>query len=355
MLEFTDQLTKTLKWKLMLIQFAHQASLSSKTNRYSGYFSRLFQYYQLYREHGFLPDEVIKLNLLDHQGNISDSYVSKSYMTSRQQVLNPPSFQVITEDKALFYSYCMHMNIPVPKLLGFFFKNAPGVQWGKHALAGKAEWADFFENHCPEEFVIKASLGVYGDGIYFVDKTLKFSGEKLFNTLNSHPKFNSFVVQHCLKNHPGIMQINPKRGLQTFRVITYIDSKNNVKIIRAYFKPIVGSNRVDNHKSGLTGNLLCSIDLSTGKLKQPILLTSDGPVHISQHPDTGAVLEGALVPLWDEMSEIAKATALKFLPLRSIGWDIAVTTDGIQIIEGNSRWDPLKFGDFGKNNSIFID
>ena len=221
MLEFTSQLIKTIKWKLRLIQSAHKASLNSQNNRYTGYFSRLSKYYQLYREHGFMPDEVVKLGLLDFKENLAASYVSKSYMTSRQQVLNPPSFQVIMEDKALFYSYCMHMNIPVPRLLGLFFKNMPGLQWGKGALAGRAEWTDFFDNQCPEEFVIKASLGVYGDGIYFVDKTPEFSGETLFNTLNSHPKFSSFVVQHCLKNHPGIMQINPKRGLQTFRIITF--------------------------------------------------------------------------------------------------------------------------------------
>lgn len=355
MLEFLDQLAKTLKWKLTLFLAAHKASLGSKANLYSGYFSRLLKYYQLYRQHGFLPGEIVKLGLLDFKGNLADSYVSKNYMILRQEVLNPPSFQVITEDKALFYSYCTQMNIPVPQLVGLFFKNAPGLQWGKNALTTRAGWIDFFENYCPEEFVIKASLGVYGDGIYFIDKTPEFSGKELFNTLNNHPKFNSFVVQHCLKNHPGIMQINPKRGLQTFRIITFIDNNNYVQIIYAFFKPIVGNNRVDNHKSGLTGNLLCAIDLSTGKLKKPILLTPEGPVFVSRHPDSGMMLEGIDIPLWDEICEVAKATALKFLPLRSVGWDIAVTTDGIRIIEGNSRWDPPMFGDFGKNESVFKD
>lgn len=276
-------------------------------------------------------------------------------MTQRQRILNPSSFQVLSEDKSLFYSYCMHMNIPTPRLLGLFNKGGTGTQWGDGALAGEAQWSNFFENSCPTEFVIKASVGVYGDGIYFIDKTSNFSGVKLFDEINNHPKFNSFVVQECLENHPDLMKINPKKGLQTIRVITHINDRGDVEVVLAYFKPIVGNNRVDNHKSGKTGNLICEVDLLTGKLKQPILITVNGPTAITKHPDTGKLLEGFEMPLWHEVCQTAKATAMKFIPMRTIGWDIAISTDGIRVIEGNARWDPPKFGNFGKNQSVFKD
>jgi len=35
-----------------------------------------------------------------------------------------------------------------------------------------------------------------------------------------------------------------------------------------------------------------------------------------------------------------EATAVKFWPLRTIGWDVALTPNGPRIVEGNVWWDP---------------
>lgn len=355
MIDKASELIKTLSWKSNLILSAHRAARLSKKDNTSTYFQRIRYYHKLYRSDSFLPEEAVKLGFGVDAQICTDGYISKYHMTQRQSVLNPPSFQVLTEDKSVFYSYCMHMNIPVPRLLGIFYPGGQGYEWGQGAIAGKGSWSCFFENECPDEFVIKASTGVYGDGIYFIEKKTDFSGAKLFDELNGNPKFNSFVVQECLNNHPDLMKINPKKGLQTVRVITNINKNGEVEILLAYFKPIVGNNRVDNHKSGKTGNLISEIDLTSGSLKQPILITSNGPVDIVRHPDTGNILEGSTIPLWDLVCETVKATAVKFLPMRAIGWDVAITADGVFIIEGNSRWDPPKFGNFGKNKSVFED
>jgi len=46
------------------------------------------------------------------------------------------------------------------------------------------------------------------------------------------------------------------------------------------------------------------------------------------------------LPCWFETSVLVKQPALKFLPLRAIGWDVAITPDGPCILEANSYWDP---------------
>ena len=45
------------------------------------------------------------------------------------------------------------------------------------------------------------------------------------------------------------------------------------------------------------------------------------------------------------LAALAKALAVAFMPMRAIGWDIAVTPEGPVCVEGNARWDPPKFGD----------
>jgi hypothetical protein len=37
---------------------------------------------------------------------------------------------------------------------------------------------------------------------------------------------------------------------------------------------------------------------------------------------------------------LAERAARTFFPLRTVGWDIALTTDGPALIEGNPFWDP---------------
>lgn len=57
MFDLFGQFSKTMGWKLRLISEAHKASLNSESHKYSNYFSRIFRYFRLYRDYGFLPDE----------------------------------------------------------------------------------------------------------------------------------------------------------------------------------------------------------------------------------------------------------------------------------------------------------
>jgi hypothetical protein len=253
--------------------------------------------------------------------------------------------QDITEDKSVFYAFCAKIGVPTPKLLALFFKDSSGLHWEGKPLFGEDRWADFFENDCPDEFVIKPSKGVYGDGIIFVEKgKAGFSGKKLFKELATNSRYDSFVVQECLSNHPDIMEINSKKGLQTLRIITFIDKSLEVHVIHAYLKLIVGEARIDNHKSGETGNLFCQIDINKGTLGVPLLITDNGPLEFPKHPETNKDINGLILPQWKETLAFTKKVAPHFLPMRSIGWDVAISEEGIRIIEGNARWDPPKFG-----------
>lgn len=57
-----------------------------------------------------------------------------------------------------------------------------------------------------------------------------------------------------------------------------------------------------------------------------------------RHPDSGAAIEGLEIPYWTEVMEVALRGQLTLSGLTSIGWDIAVTNDGVSIVEANVGW-----------------
>ena len=51
-------------------------------------------------------------------------------------------------------------------------------------------------------------------------------------------------------------------------------------------------------------------------------------------------IEGFQLPLWNETLNLVKQAALCFLPIRTIGWDIAISPRGPVIMEANMWWNP---------------
>ena len=57
---------------------------------------------------------------------------------------------------------------------------------------------------------------------------------------------------------------------------------------------------------------------------------------VEKHPDTGAQIEGTVVPNWKSVKEtmLELATLLPFPGL--VGWDVALTDSGLVIVEANT-------------------
>ena len=181
------------------------------------------------------------------------------------------------------------------------------------------------------------------NGAAFVDvsSSIQYAAKDIYDMMFMAGE--DFVIQERLKNHPELMRLSGTQSLQTLRVWTFVNKKGQSCILAAFFKPIVGQNITDNHDHGRTGNLLSDIILDKGTLKSAVKFTPNvsGMTTVTSHPKTGIPFEGFNIPLWDDVCSLAKEVALKFLPLRIIGWDIAVTPNGPYIIEGNIFADPI--------------
>jgi hypothetical protein len=58
-------------------------------------------------------------------------------------------------------------------------------------------------------------------------------------------------------------------------------------------------------------------------------------------PGGGQRIEGRRIPCVPEARELVRSSAPLFLPMRTLGWDIAVTADGPVVVEANNWWAPF--------------
>lgn len=293
--------------------------------------------------YGFKAKRISEVNL--------DRYCSKNHMLKLQECLNPKSWQHITADKGIFYRYCGALNLPIPELYGLFFKHSAGWSSNGDILKNHEDWIKFIQFELPHEFVIKPATGAYGRGIKvfersgngkFVSSGKRYLAKDVYEMMSMDSHYESFLIQERLRSHPSIVELSNSENLQTARMITFIDRSGQIHILHAFLKIIVGKNIVDNIDSGKTGNLVAEISLKTGTLKPAIAVGRDGSglQQLAEHPTTGVVINGFQLPFWEQARSVVKEAALKFLPKRTIGWDLALTPRDVKILEGNGRYDP---------------
>jgi len=301
----------------------------------------------------FIGQEALQLGILnlDCPETELSKLISRREWTKIQRTLNPASLEPLTENKSIFYRYCKALGIPVPELYAIFLHNTSGFSTKGGLLSSSKDWQAFINTELPSEFIIKRILGSYGAGLMCFVRTKEgfftdISNGKLCNAKDicdiMFAANNDFIIQKRLINHPELIRLSDTKSLQTFRIWTFVDRNGKSQILHAFFKVIVGQNITDNIEHGISGNLCAEVALDMGTLRSAVKYTPDvsGITTVTSHPETGIPFEGFTIPLWDDTCRLAKEASLKFLPLRIVGWDIAVTSSGPFILEGNIFGDP---------------
>lgn len=179
------------------------------------------------------------------------------------------------------------------------------------------------------KIVVKDSTGQCGWDVQVLEAK-DFSLQTLLKYMKSK-KFDlaeSFVQQH------SAIQSLSSSGLNTVRMITMINNKGEVDFLGARMRISVNSH-VDNLASG---NIACPIDIQTGKINGPGVYSDITKTEVLNHPISGVQLIGFQIPMWEEIMETSKKIALHRPENRGVGWDIAVTENGPDFIEGNHNW-----------------
>lgn len=176
-----------------------------------------------------------------------------------------------------------------------------------------------------DKIIAKPLKGIEGIGIRIYDvKHNRKSYRKLFSEIVAGPPS---IVEQFLTQHPAISEIYPN-ALNTIRVMSFLDNGEG-KILNAVMKFATNSN-VDNYYQG---GLAAGVDVKTG------VLCTNGVDYQGNlyelHPYSGKQLKGFQIPHWDKVVELIREAAAIHPKFSYIGWDIAITPDGPEIVEGN--------------------
>lgn len=179
-----------------------------------------------------------------------------------------------------------------------------------------------------ERLVLKGSRGQVGKEVEVINSET-YTPQTLLDFMKKH---HYDLIEEYVIQHPSLNALSPS-GLNTVRIITQKDN-DEIIFLAARLRISVNS-PVDNMGAG---NIAAPVDLKTGIVTGPGVFSDITRDSASVHPVTGIKIEGFRIPHWERVLELAGTAAQNASGNRSVGWDIAVTEEGVELIEGNHNW-----------------
>ena len=138
------------------------------------------------------------------------------------------------------------------------------------------------------------------------------------------------VIEDNITQHPAVSKLYPN-AVNTMRMITVLDSKGEPHLLYIVQKMGTGGSIIDNNC------LFTPVDPETGEMMYPAHSgdTVKGIIY-TEHPDTHVKIQGYKIPFVKEAVQMVLKAAKVTPQIRYVGWDVATTPDGPEIIEGNT-------------------
>lgn len=295
----------------------------------------------------FSPIEIAEYDLLNTSSKDTAQFdnVSNEELLDFQKQINPASHIAETEDKLAFTEKCLLNDLPTTTRVGVLILR-PRTDKNRHQIALR-DAAELVGRMQAREYVLKPVEGCHGKGVLTFTHPASDGQERtealIANHCIAHTNFSRWLVEERLFNHDEMLLLSPAKALQTLRVVTFVDREGQPCIIAAQWRLANTKAFVDNFCYGTNSGLLCEVDMDTGEIKvaykgknYPFEFGLD---LTDKHMETGKLLVGERLPLWEDVVQLVKRAALAFLPTRTIGWDVAITETGPVLIEGNRFWD----------------
>ncbi|MBD5269323.1 MAG: hypothetical protein HDS43_01700 [Bacteroides sp.] len=270
--------------------------------------STYFDYFGAYVKHGCLIDQYINGKFYTYRNYYRKRIITQRRLDEIIRIANKPDGIHLLENKADF--------------------NRHFSKWVKRGWAfSETMTLDDFSALCKTcKYLFVKPLDSYeGKGIERIETP---ADEESIRGLYDKLKGGRFIIEQELKQHPGMIFGN--KSVNTLRINTLLDREGNVHIFKPVLRTGVGDAVVDNYNAG---GVEYAVDTETGIITMPGY--SQGIMKEIYHPGTDIKMVGYQIPMWKEVIETVTQAARHIPQCRYIGWDVAITPDGIEFIEGN--------------------
>jgi hypothetical protein len=119
--------------------------------------------------------------------------------------------------------------------------------------------------------------------------------------------------------------------------MTQLNNNDEAEILGAFLR--ISIDRVVDNLCA--GNIAALVNVATGIVEGPGFYMDITKPDEYYHPMTGVKIDGFKIPYWKESLQMIKEAAVHNKKNRSVGWDVAVTDDGPDLIEGNHNWSKM--------------
>lgn len=248
------------------------------------------------------------------------AWAGTGFMYEFQGYMNPIKYRAQLEDKTVFDKlygkYMHHHAIPLDELKA-------NKSLGEQVLANPSG-----------KIVFKIKDGGCGRGVE-VAQAKDYDVEKMIAHME---QTGSDLVEDFVQQHEVINNLAPT-ALNTVRIITQLRPNGKVDIVGCRLR--ISVHGVTDNLAG--GNIAAFIDPETGIVVDNGVYSDITKHEEEYHPVTGVKIKGIQIPYWKESIALVKEMAALDNHNRSIGWDLAITSSGPDVIEGNREWCKLLY------------
>lgn len=279
------------------------------------------------------------------------AYLSLPDRLRLEDRMNPlPDRRNMLSNKAVVSERLAAAGLPTPEVVALAGLHAPPAT-DDPVLQDLGALRALLESLPPGGVVCKPIFGHSGLGVMVFGETSAagvrrldgdmLSTEQLWQQLQAKGPYEAYdaslegwLLQRRVPPHPSLAAVHGDT-LGCVRLVTFRRRDGRIGLTTPPWKIPVGRSGVDNIGQG---SFTAAVNLASGAVG-PAILQSTMVTHFS-HPDTGAPLDGIVIPHWEEAKRVVVRAMDLFPTLKSLGFDVGIGPDGPTIVEVNVFWGP---------------
>lgn len=259
------------------------------------------------------------------------NWLFKALNRHRQRQRGETSPYRTLTDKLDFALHCATNNVPTPPVLLSVAGGA--VTW--HADRAALDRDLFVKPRGGKGARGTVTLRRVNAALYRDSQGRYHTLDQVLNDLAERSRTVGLIVQPHVANHRLVADV-VGQSLAVVRVITCLDPDDAPVVTHGMLR-VLGKLEPDWPTAAEFG---APVDLASGRLgpmtgdKRPIALE-----WYDRHPVNGVAIAGRILPHWPAIAAAAAAAHRAYPERVVLGWDIALTPDGVLVLEGNARSD----------------